>query len=484
MRLKRFVAVFLVLIMAMAFLGGCNKKSVKVSSGGSGSDSSTTESSNDTSESGVSSLGSAVSGTSSISGSSSKVTSGKSSTTSTGVTPAVTPGGNTGAERTLTVWGPDSNASLLAAETAFQKANSKIKIKNVNHAAATLTELKLALSSNQAPDILIMDQTYLGAAGTEGYLKDLNQYGAQNYKSKFVTSTWESAQMYGKQWGMPFDANTIAQVCNMDMLNAANASVPTTYQELRTACDKVKAKYPNAFGYTQAFNNGEPGGKNWVAFSFFNWLWRMGGEILSSDYKTATFNSQMGVDALQMLVDMKTAKQASPTYLHNEFFAGGNVAAITNIGSWTYNSIFGANKKANFNVSLLPVLKTGVKPYSGLGLYCYAISSSSKNPQDAFEFIKYYTTNKSYQLQYCKANYLIPSLLEAHSDSFYSKTEWQVMIEQLKYSKYRPSVQGWDQIESNLADAIQSAIAGSRTPKAALDTSAKYANSILARYVK
>lgn len=398
--------------------------------------------------------------------------------------PASSTAANTGEAKTITVWGMESNVSLLTAATVFQEQNKNVTIKIQNHDRATVNDLKMALAANKAPDVIFMDQTYLGAAGSLNYLKNLNDYGAKDYEGKFIPSTWASVQLKGMQWGMPFDANTIAMIYNKDMLTAANASIPTNYAELQASSDKVRTRYPNAFGYTQAFNDGEPGGKNWIAFSFFNWLWRMGGDVLSSDYKTATFNSQAGVEALQMLVDMKTAKQASPVYLHDNFFTGDNSVAITNIGSWTYERVFSVNKKANYSVALLPVLKAGVKPYSGLGLYGYAVTSASKNPQDAFNFVAFYTTKKAYQLDYCKKNLLIPSLIEAHSDSFYSKPEWKVMIQQLGYSKFRPSVQGWDQIENNLADAIQSAMSGARTPKSALDTAARYANSVLSRYVK
>jgi multiple sugar transport system substrate-binding protein len=203
----------------------------------------------------------------------------------------------------------------------------------------------------------------------------------------------------------------------------------------------------------------------------------MGGEILSSDLKTAAFNSNNGMEALQMIIDLQKKGVVSTEYKEEAFF-NGQVGMIDN-GTWQMDTAFGKDKKANFGVALLPKLKDNVKPYSGLGLSGYAVTSASKNAKAAYDFIEFYCTNSKYQLDFCKKNNLIPSIKNAYKDSFYSTPEWKTMIKQLEYSKFRPSVPGWEKIEEIVANAVLVSLNGTMKPKDALNAAAKSVNGML-----
>jgi len=393
----------------------------------------------------------------------------------------VSNGNTSGVKKTITVWGLQSNTALATAAAAYEAQNKNIKISIKNHDMCSLSELKMAIAAKNAPDVLFIDQAYAGAAGLSGYLKDLNEYGAKSQESKFEQAAWKSVQINGKQYGMPFDTSVRALLYNKDMAQAAGlTAAPKNYTEFKNFCDAIRNEYPSAYGFIHAADLDS--GKNYVAFSYFQWLWRMGGEIFSANLKEATFNSKAGVDALQMLVDLKKNKQMPSSFLQDDFFNGDRkMIAMMEAGSYSYEFMFGALKKANYAAALLPVLKEGVPPYSAIGVYAYAVTSTSANPKEAYDFVSFFTTGKTYQLQYCKQFNFLPSLKEAQSDPYYSGEHWQIMFEQLKHAKYRPSVQGWDQIETYVADAVIAAMNG-KAPAEALNTAATNVNKILKQY--
>lgn len=395
------------------------------------------------------------------------------------VTPSSGDSPSTSTKKTLTIWDVSENPSMAAAAVQFERTHKDVKVNVVNSGYTSLSSLKTAIASSTAPDIVVMDHVYLVSAGTNGYLLDLNKYGAANIKSKFMTSCWNASGRDGKTYGLPFDANTICFLYNKERFNEANAKVPANYSELTAAAAALKAKGIVDAPLTLSFSNTSAHNKNFAAFQFFFWLWRNGGEILSSDYKSATFNSQAGVDALQQIVDLYNNGYVSDKY-DQAAFQGGSIAIMEN-GTWMHESIFTGSNKGKYGVALMPELKSGIPQYSGLGLYCYGVTSGSKNPELAYEFISQFCTTSAYQVTFSKAMGRIPSLLSAQKDSYYQTAEWQMFIKQLELSKSRPGVNNWDSIEAYIADSISQAISGKSTPKEVLDAAAKYVNTMLAR---
>lgn len=385
----------------------------------------------------------------------------------------------TSGKKTLTVWDVSDNPSMSAAAVQFERAHKDVTVNVVSTGYTSLSSLKTAIASSTAPDIVVMDHVYLVSAGTNGYLLDLNKYGAANIKSKFMSSCWNAAGRDGKVYGLPFDANTICFLYNKERFNEANAKVPSNYSELTAAAAALKSKGIVSAPMTLSFSNSSASNKNFAAFQFFFWLWRNGGEILSSDYKTAAFNSQAGVDALQQIVDLYGNGYVSDKY-DQSAFQSGSIAIMEN-GTWMYESLFTGSNKGKYGVALMPELKSGVPQYSGLGLYCYGVTSGSKNPELAYEFISQFCTTSAYQVTFSKAMGRIPSLLAAQKDSYYQTAEWQTFIKQLELSKARPGVNNWDNIEAYIADSVAQAISGKSTPKEVLDAAAKYVNTMLSR---
>jgi len=337
---------------------------------------------------------------------------------------------------------------------------------------------------------------YVAAAGNNGYLLDLNKMGAANVKDKFIPSCWASATSTVNgaecQFALPFDCNTILQFYNKDLLDEAGVTTaPNTWSEMVNAMERLKtlSKCTSPFNLMVNFD-GSQSEKNYMAFQWMMWLWRMGGEVLSDDLKTAAFNSQAGIDALQMYVDMVTKYGVSKDRFSDAPFLNGTTGFNMMTNNHYKSTVGNTQSPITFGVTMLPELKSGVERWSGLGLYTLALPNNitavekddnkkalaEAKAKAAYEFAAYYTSTLNYQLTYCNNSLLMPSLKEGQGNGQFTGDYWTVAYRQLNTSKARPGVKNWEAIEAYIAQAINDAVNNVRQPKAALDAAATQTN--------
>lgn len=336
-----------------------------------------------------------------------------------------------------------------------------------------LALLKMSIGAGTAPDMMCSPSDYIWSAGKLGYIKDLTQYGAAEVKDLFTESTWEAANANPNAiYSLPFDSNIINFLCNSKMLGEAGVEIPTNLDEMKNVAAKIKARYGSDSGkYAYAGPLTVVEGVTYVAWSTFHYywyLWRFGGDIFNADFTECTINSEAAVEALQFLADMKTNGDIDPSWGATEFWAG-NVAMMCDVTIWFYTNLAAADGDY-YSVAMMPTMKEGVDPYTGLGLYCYSVLDTTKNGQAAYDFIEFLCTNEDYQVDYCKPLYFIPSLKSALDNSYFKTQDWQIILEQSKYAKATPGVENWQQMDQAIYDAMQAVFNGTSSAKVALDT--------------
>lgn len=484
---KRIIAASLAACMMLAALTSCGNKKT---------DGAQTTSTAATSEavSGVTSETTSQQDTTATSSTTSTSTASKQAVSTPTTTTQNQPGGTqtgTGStdgasdgSKALKIWWYAGDESMDAAVRYYEREHKDINITLVTPPDYTVEALKRNISAGTEPNIVMLDHVYITSLGKSGQILDLNQFGAKSLASKYITSCWNGVSFNGKTYGLPHNGNTIALMYNKDMLDAANQKAPKTYNELINVGKKVKTyldqnKDKGEYAYTSPFfDTASQGRKNWSAFVYFFWLWRNGGEILNAKNTKAVFNSAAGVNALSQLKGLVTEGICAPSsYLESNFYNG--TIGMIEMGNWALDSLTAADRNAEFNVTMLPKLKSGVPGYSGLGLYALGITSKTKYKTEAYDFIKYFTTNDELQLQYGKQHDQLPVTKSAIKSSQYSKGFWQLYIKQFALSKSRPGVNNWDQIEALVADAVNSVISGTSKAKDALDNAANRVDAIL-----
>ncbi len=484
--LKRIIAASLAACMMLVSLSACGGTESTTSeveqTGASSETASNSESSTTASLSETSSTGSTTSGgNGSVQAGSVSNTGGGSGGNKT--TTSSTSGTGSG-NKVLKVWWGNDDESMQAAVRTYEKSHPDVDFTLVTPPEYTVEKLKVAISAGTEPNIVWLDHVYITALGTSGQILDLTKYGANKIKSKYISSCWSAVTSGSAVYGIPHDGNTIALMYNKTMLQAANQSAPTNYNQLLSVGKKVQSYLKSnpdkgEYAFTSPFFDTDSQGRlNWSAFVYFFWLWRNGGEILNSKNTKAAFNSTAGVNALSQLKQLVDNGICAPNkYMESQFYNG--TIGMIEMGNWAVDNLTSESRNADFGVSLLPKLKSGVSQYSGLGLYALGVTKKTTYKQEAFDFISYYTTNDTYQLQYSKQHDQLPVTKTALNNSYFSSSIWKLYKKQYALSKARPGVNNWDSIEAEIANAVNKAISGASKPADALDAAAKKVNTYL-----
>ncbi|MGI6392198.1 MAG: sugar ABC transporter substrate-binding protein [Candidatus Izemoplasmatales bacterium] len=352
---------------------------------------------------------------------------------------------------TITVWWPSGKNLQNIMENSivkYKESNPNIEIKIIKKAGLDVYDAyKIALNDNNSrPDIAILDHVYVQALAKENQLANLSDLGSDNDVRGLVPETVYAANIYnGANYGLPISANTVVLMYNKDILEKSGVTyVPKTYDELIDACEQVQ----NA-GYT-AF--AQPINQTFVAMEFASYVGRLGGKMVSDDYRTVLLESQEVKEAINKWVGLsKFASQAE--YEEGKFYSGK--IAFIEMGSWNVSKVSGASSLFNCGFTEMVKLDDNHDNYSGLGLYSFVVAEKSSKKEEAYNFAKYLTTNKEFQLAFAKEKNLLPVTIEALNDPYYTENEvLSVFAKQLLKVTSRPGTAIWPTMEKAIVDML------------------------------
>ena len=389
-------------------------------------------------------------------------------------------------DKQIVFWADPTDDSAKAAIESFKQKRPDIEVKLENNATVDISNIQRAISSGQAPDILRMNHVYITGFGRNGDFLDLNKYGAAKIAPKFVEPCWQAVSHNGATYGIPGDANTTGFMYNQDMLNAAGKSVSdlATYEGVKETARAMKAAEPEKTPITFIFPDN--GCRNPVLIEFFSYLWSEGGEILSPDLKTATFNGKPGINALNKLVSFLNENLAEEIYQEREFYRGE--VGMIYMDCWAIPSLVDNTHRQNLGVTTMPVHKAGVPGYSVLETYAWGVTKnkartteprSEEMNQACFDFLENFLTDDALQMSWAKNNYLLPTTKSALGNSYFTSNEvWNVFAKQVQITKSRPGVTNWLPIEVDLLIALDEAVTTKNVPNA-LNSAAARVNELL-----
>jgi multiple sugar transport system substrate-binding protein len=249
------------------------------------------------------------------------------------------------------------------------------------------------IAAQRAPDIIGTGDLYIETQ--KDLLTDLTpliaKSGGDLNMSDFFPQMLAPLKVKGKQLALPFRFNVGLLYYNKDLFDAASLKYPSktwTQKEYLAAAAKL----------TKA-DNGRA--SQWGASTTLGWWgeWlihvrQAGGDIMKGD--TVTLNTPQAIAGLQFFFDKTTAGKykiaPGPKDDNLGGFAGGKTAMEYggHTGTWTG---LNAVKNLNWDIQVLP---RGNKQQKGaeFALEGYGVSSSSKNPDAAWEALKFINSPK------------------------------------------------------------------------------------------
>ena len=107
------------------------------------------------------------------------------------------------------------------------------------------TVVNTRVANGEAPDLLNID--VFADFQADGLLLPASDWVSEETYAKFYPSFLEQSVVDGTVWAMPDLASARALYYNKDILDAANVDVPTTWEELKAACEAIKASNPDLY---------------------------------------------------------------------------------------------------------------------------------------------------------------------------------------------------------------------------------------------
>lgn len=384
----------------------------------------------------------------------------------------------------------------------FNDANPEFELKALYSGSyeETLTRYITAYRSKKAPNLVqsyeVGTQTMLSSGAVVPVYQIPGMVGEKWDWAQYVIPITNYYQSGGNLWSMPFNSSTAMMYYNKDLFAKAGLDPnrpPATWEELEAQGKKLIA----SGAVKHALSFGWPDWQFEQMFATHNQLFANNDNGRKGLATKVLINDEFGVKVLDMWV--RLAKQGifiygGPEYSANSAFQGGQIAMLMQSTS----SLAGITKGSKFKVgtAFLPRLAgypSGNSVIGGASLW--VTKGQSKDELRAvWAFLKYLAQPKV-AVAWHKGTGYFPAVNAAVGDllneGWFSKDPnyLTAFLQILSGRRDTAAAAGvrlgpFVQIRELERTAIEKAVAGKLSPKAALDEAARKADQLLADFAK
>ena len=323
---------------------------------------------------------------------------------------------------------------------------------------------------NPKMGILSMDVVWTAEFAAKGYVEALPPDASTEGMLKPPV---DAATYFGKLYGLPSSSDGGLLYYRKDLLSKYNLQPPKTFDEMKAACDKIKAgENDSKLGcYAGQFDKYEG-----LTVNFDEAVHGAGGVIVGDDGKpnVATPEATKG---LQTLVDMFKdgyIPKAAITWQEENGRTAFQHGELIFHRNWGYVYAHGENDKdseikGKFDTAPLPgITGPGV---SSLGGHSFAVGKNAENKGTALDFVKFAASPEmqkqgaliATQTPVTEATYSDPELTKKYP---FFKTE----LASIQGAKPRPKAVEYGDVTLAIQDAAYGALQGQTAPDAALQS--------------
>ena len=417
---------------------------------------------------------------------------GGGSTNTAATTAAPAAGGETAAlaeAAVITFWYNNTGDEALVYEEAISQYNasqSKYKVEGLS--VTDNQKLIVAMSSNEAPDVIKLSNQTVMQYQKNGLLESLQSYADQDAFDASIYSEQAVAAntIEGDIYALPLDAYTIQMFYNKDLLEAAGYSAPPETMEemyeMAVAVTQVDASgnievlgYP-LFPYASA--------RQELIYGFGGRWWNENSEItpldpgiLASLEMNVKFRNEFGGKALDGFIGTANTNRYTE---QDMFFQGKQLFRLD--GSWLPTMMKNFDSTVNYGITLIP--GTAANPeLRGTSRYetdSVAVPLMSKNKEGAWDFTKWLCSEEGAKIIDLGTGNL-PAVKALYDDpEIIAVPGFAEFIDALKQEKgiQYPEMTDYDEYISMINATLDTVYAGSQTPEEALKSLAEQSKNL------
>jgi multiple sugar transport system substrate-binding protein len=260
-------------------------------------------------------------------------------------------------------------------------------------------------------DVYTHDIVWISEFAGAGWAEPLDSYFDKTAQGLYFPGAVDACTFDGKLVALPWYLDSGMLYYRKDLLDAAGIEVPTTWDELTTASQKLLSDGKVTDGFNWQAKQAEVLICDLVEFVGSN-----GGSILGPDGKTVTIADANAVTAVQYMADTFGKLKITPKDVlswdeepSRMPFTGGQAAFLRN---WSYVWSDAQDPKASQVVGKVGTTRlpsfAGGKSTACLGGYQYGLSASSKKKSASIDFLTWMSSPAT-QLKFATDLGLAPS---------------------------------------------------------------------------
>ncbi|MEL7224752.1 MAG: sugar ABC transporter substrate-binding protein [Cyanobacteria bacterium P01_D01_bin.36] len=300
--------------------------------------------------------------------------------------------------------------------TEFETENPDLAVNWVDVPWADMeTKILAAVSAGNAPDVVNLNPNFASQLATKGAWLTLDDKLTEEEKGVYLPKIFEATQIDGDSFGFPWYLTARVTLYNTDIFEEAGVTEPpTTFEELADVAKQIKDKT----GKYAFFISFVPEDAADVLQSFVQM-----GVPLVDDEGNAAFNTPEGKAVFQYWSDLYQQELLPREVLTQghqqaiQLYQSGETAILASGAEFLSSIETNAPDIAAATKSAPQISgSTGKKNVAAMDL---VIPKSTDAEEAALKFATF-VTNDANQLEFAKAANVLPSTVEAMSDSYFT----------------------------------------------------------------
>lgn len=313
------------------------------------------------------------------------------------------------------------------------------------------------ISGGKEPDILNID--VFADYQADDLLLPIQDVVSEETYNKMYPAFLEQSEIDGTVWAIPDLASARAMYYNKDILDAAGVEVPTTWDELKAACEKIKETNPDVYpwGIDMTTDEGQ------AAFAYYTW--NNGGGFVDDDGNW-TLNSAENVAAIEYAISLVNAgytnsDPANDTrYDLQDMFGAGKIAMVIAPNSLPTYIADGGNE-VNYGVASIPS-NTGESVSAGVmdRFMCFDNDYTDEEKAAITTFFDYFYDDARYTDWVAMEGFL-PATKTGGEALAAADPDMASWIDILANCKFYPTAKAeWADVKQGVISAEQNALLG------------------------
>ncbi|NOY08393.1 MAG: ABC transporter substrate-binding protein [Spirochaetes bacterium] len=323
-----------------------------------------------------------------------------------------------------------------------------------------------AMAAGRAPDIYSLDLVQYPYFISIGAFKDITEeFEALPFKDELPQGILRLGKQNNKVYALPYEIDLSVLNWSKNMFRAAGLDPekpPLTWDDLikdsvSLTKDKNGDGNPDQWGFAEVGNNAGS-----YMFWFMPFIWGNNGRMFDDNGKVV-FDSRESKEALQLWYDLIYKYKAAPVSSaqwssgdrYNAFIAGKLGLFLS--GNFYIKTIMKDAPDLDFGVTLIPHGKGKGATFGGGNLI--GITSQSKHPAEAWEFIKFAFSKDVLVNNYAPKLMLIPRR-DLYENKYYAKYPQMKKYQEILGHAITPYTYKYNQIYDPVLYYLQGSLLG------------------------